>query len=85
MLADPQSGAPELPWGVAILGGDILDTPIARAALERGGHLRVGLEDDPLGPPNVEQVQKAVALCAEVGRPLATPEQAREMLGMPAR
>ncbi len=28
-----------------MLGGSLLDTPIARAALERGGHLRVGLED----------------------------------------
>lgn len=75
----------DLPWGVAELGGNILDTPIPRAALERGGHLRVGLEDDPSGPANVEQVQKAVALCAEVGRPVATAEQAREMLGLPTR
>jgi uncharacterized protein (DUF849 family) len=77
--------APDLPWGVAILGGNILDTPNARLAVEAGGHLRVGLEDDPLGPPNVEQVQKAVALCAEVGRPVATPAQARAILGLPAR
>jgi uncharacterized protein (DUF849 family) len=76
--------AAELPWGVAILGGNILDTPIARLAVEAGGHIRVGLEDDPLGPPNVEQVQKAVALCAEVGRPVATPEQTRVILGLPA-
>jgi uncharacterized protein (DUF849 family) len=79
------AGAPELPWGVAILGGNIMETPIARAAIERGGHLRVGLEDDPSGPPNVEQVQKAVALCAEVGRPVATAEETRALLGMPAR
>jgi uncharacterized protein (DUF849 family) len=78
-------GAPDLPWGVAILGGDILATPIARLALQRGGHLRVGLEDDPSGPPNVEQVQEAVALCAELGRPIATPDQAREILGLPRR
>jgi len=75
----------DLPWGVAELGGSIFATPIARAALERGGHLRVGLEDDPSGPPNLEQVQKAVALCAEVGRPIATTEQARDILGLPAR
>lgn len=75
----------DLPWAVTELGGNILDTPIARLALERGAHLRVGLEDDPTGPPNVEQVQKAAALCAEVGRPVATPEQAREILGLPTR
>ncbi|HEX7094310.1 MAG TPA: 3-keto-5-aminohexanoate cleavage protein [Acidimicrobiales bacterium] len=75
----------DLPWGVAQLGGDVLATPVARLALERGGHLRVGLEDDPSGPRNVEQVQKAVALCNEVGRPVATPEQTREILSLPSR
>ena len=37
-------------WAVAVLGGSLLDTPIARAALERGGHLRVGIEDWDDGP-----------------------------------
>ena len=59
-------------WAVAVLGGSLLDTPIARAALERGGHLRVGIEDWDDGPANVEQVAAAVALCDEVGRPVAT-------------
>lgn len=72
-----------LPWGVAVLGGAILDTPIARLAVERGGHLRVGLEDDGSGPRNVAQVERAVALCAEVGRPVATAVQARSILGLP--
>jgi uncharacterized protein (DUF849 family) len=76
-------GDAPLPWGVAVLGGSILDTPIARPALERGGHLRVGLEDDGSGPPNLEQVQRAVACAAEVGRPVATAEQARMLLGLP--
>ena len=42
-----------------MLGGSLLDTPIARAALERGGHLRVGIEDWDDGPANVEQVAAA--------------------------
>ena len=75
MLADTP-----LPWGVAVLGGSIFDTPIARRALERGGHLRVGLEDDAGGPANIDQVQRAVALCEQVGRPVATCAQARELL-----
>lgn len=77
----------ELPWSVAVMGGDLLTTPIARAALERGGHLHVGLEDH-LGdttPTNLELVRDAVALCAEVGRPVATCEQAADLLGLPAR
>jgi uncharacterized protein (DUF849 family) len=74
-----------LPWGVAVLGGDLLSTPVARLAVERGGHLRVGLEDDPSGAPNVEQVQRAVACCAEVGRPVATAGETRRILGLPSR
>jgi uncharacterized protein (DUF849 family) len=69
-----------LPWGVAVLGGALLDSPVARRALDRGGHLRVGLEDDGSGPPNVEQVQRAVALCEQAGRPVASCAQARELL-----
>jgi uncharacterized protein (DUF849 family) len=61
-----------IPWAVAVLGGSLLDTPVARLALERGGHLRVGIEDWDTGPPNVEQVAAAAALCADVGRPVAT-------------
>ena len=70
-------------WAVAVLGGSLLDTPIARAALERGGHLRVGIEDWDDGPPNVEQVAAAVALCAEVGRPIATIAETEELLRLP--
>ena len=75
----------DVPWGSTVLGGSILDTPIARLTVERGGHLRVGLEDFGDGPSNVAQVQRAVALCEELGRPVATNAQAREILGMPAR
>ena len=34
-----------LPWSVAVLGGDLFATDLPALALERGGHLRVGLED----------------------------------------
>ena len=77
-------GDAEIPWAVAVLGGSLLNTPIARAALQRGGHLRVGYEDDQLGPPNAEQVTAAAALCAEVGRPVASIADAEQILGLPA-
>ena len=35
----------DLPWSVSVWGGDLFDTPVARRALERGGHLHVGLEE----------------------------------------
>ena len=77
-------GDAPVPWAVAVLGGSLLDTPIARAALERGGHLRVGIEDWDDGPPNGEQVAAAVSLCAEVGRPMATINETEELLALPS-
>jgi uncharacterized protein (DUF849 family) len=77
-------GDAPVPWAVAVLGGSLLDTPIARAALERGGHLRVGIEDWDGGPPNVEQVAAAVALCVEVGRPMATISETESLLRLPS-
>jgi uncharacterized protein (DUF849 family) len=67
-----------------VLGGDLCATPIARAALERGGHLRVGLEDFDRGPVNAEQVTAATQLCNEVGREVATVPEAARVLGLPA-
>ena len=74
-----------LPWSVSALGGDILATPAARRALELGGHLKVGLEDHAgdRTPSNEELVAEAAALCADVGRPVATPLQAAELLRLP--
>jgi uncharacterized protein (DUF849 family) len=75
-----------LPWFSAVVGGDLVETPVARATVEQGGHLRVGLEDH-VGdrvPTNVELVHEAAALCSDVGRAVATPSQAAAILGLPA-
>ena len=78
-------GGCPLPWSVAVLGGDVFENGLARAALERGGHLRVGLEDfaGSRTPTNLDLVHEAARLCAEVGRPLATPADAAKILGLP--
>lgn len=76
-------GEAELPWAVAVLGGSLLDTPIARLALERGGHLRVGLEDHMDARSNRAEVERGRALCEEMGRPLATPAETEGILGLP--
>jgi uncharacterized protein (DUF849 family) len=75
----------DVPWAVAVLGGDVVDVGIARIALERGGHLRVGLEDfaGARQPTNEELVQEAVAVANEVGRPVATCDEAAKLLGLP--
>ena len=77
----------DLPWSVSVWGGDLMATPVARLALERGGHLHVGLEEhfDPdVKPTNVELVEQAVALAASVGRPLASSADAVRMLALPS-
>src|SRR4051794_35663875 len=76
-----------LPWSVSVWGGDLMATPVARLALERGGHLHVGLEEhfDPATKPtNVELVEQAVELADDVGRPLATSADAISLLDLPA-
>ena len=77
----------DIPWSVSVWGGDLLQTPVARMALELGGHLHIGIEEhyDPeRTPTNVELIEETKALCAAVGRPLATFAQTRQILGMPA-
>ena len=75
-----------LPWLVSAQGGDVVACGLARLALERGGHLQVGLEpsaDRTRG--NVDLVRDAVALAAEVGRPVADCAGAARLLGLPER
>jgi 3-keto-5-aminohexanoate cleavage enzyme len=63
-----------LPFTVSLFGDPVLDGPLARAALERGGHLRVGAEDAAgiSALTSAEMVAAAAALAADVGRPVAT-------------
>ena len=74
-----------LPWSVAVLGGDLIASGLVRRALERGGHLRVGLEDHagPRTPTNEELVREAVRAAEAAGRPVATCAQAAHMLRLP--
>lgn len=62
--------------------------PFARMAADMGGHVRVGLEDSlyiergVLAVSNAQQVEKVRALVEAQGRQVATPAEAREMLGL---
>ena len=78
-------GDAPLPWAVAVLGGSIFETPLAGMALERGGHLRVGLEDDPKAKSNTDEVARARSLCAAHGRSLASSEETTSLLCLPKR
>jgi uncharacterized protein (DUF849 family) len=72
--------APGSPWMVAGLDVDIL--PLAGAAAARGGHVRVGLEDAPLGSTrsNLEWVQAARSAILAAGSSLASPAEVRRAL-----
>jgi 3-keto-5-aminohexanoate cleavage enzyme len=56
-----------------------------------GGHVRVGLEDNiyvskgVLAKSNAELVEKAVRIARELDREIATPDEAREILGLKGR
>ena len=58
--------------------------------ISSGGHARTGLEDnlridrDTLAPSNAALVKRTVALCDKYERPVATPAQARSLLGLAA-
>jgi 3-keto-5-aminohexanoate cleavage enzyme len=60
---------------------------MARLAIERGAHVRVGLGDNPVEadgsrPTNAELVARVVELAAAAGREPATPDEARAILGV---
>ena len=62
--------------------------PLAAAAIAMGGHVRVGFEDNlyiekgVLAKSNGELVEKVVRIAKELGREIATPAEARRILGL---
>lgn len=79
---------PEASWSVCAIGRAQL--PINVAALAMGGHVRTGLEDNLYYrrgelASNEQLVARLARIAAEVGRPVATPDEARTILGLKAR
>ena len=80
---------PASTWTVAGIGAAQL--PLATLAMLLGGHVRVGFEDNvdyrrgELATSNAQLVQRIVRIAAELDRPVATPDEARAILGMPRR
>jgi 3-keto-5-aminohexanoate cleavage enzyme len=75
-----------LPWMVTAIGRH--NFPMMAVTLALGGHIRTGLEDVVYVAPgeyaesNAQLVTRARTLCETIGRPVATPAQAREILGI---
>jgi 3-keto-5-aminohexanoate cleavage enzyme len=79
-LAMFEEHAPGAQWMVAGLMADL--TPVIATAVERGGHVRTGLEDAPLGSErgNVELVAATAAAIRRSGGKLATAADVRHAL-----
>ena len=78
--------APGSKWCAAGIGPAQLT--INEWAIAKGGHTRTGMEDnvrldrDRLAPSNAALVKRAVEICARHERPVATWQQARQILGL---
>jgi uncharacterized protein (DUF849 family) len=88
--ADRLLGEENYQWSV-IGAGYPAEFHLAALSIIMGGHVRVGLEDNifvskgVLAKNNAELVDKAVRLVRELGREVATPDEARQMLGLKGR
>ena len=72
------------PWSVCAVG--LNEWPMTTMAIIMGGHVRVGLEDNIYLSPgvqaksNAELVEKVVRISKELGREIATPDEAKAIL-----
>ena len=80
-----------LPQDVIWAGGGIgvFQLIVNSAAIIMGGHVRVGLEDNIWYDhhkkelsTNEKSIRRIVRIAAELSREIATPEEAREMIGL---
>ena len=78
--------APDAQWCAAGIGRDQIT--LNDWAVSAGGHARTGLEDnvridkDTLAPSNAALVKRVVELCDKYDRPVATWQQARDILDL---
>ncbi len=78
--------APGAAWCAAGIGPNQI--VVNEWAIAAGGHTRAGLEDNvrldrkTLAPSNAALIRRAADLCEKYGRPVASPEQARRILGL---
>ncbi len=80
-----------IPQGCTWTAAGVGQFPVATAAILMGGHVRVGFEDNVYlskGVParsNGELVEKAVRIARELSREIASPDEARAILGLKPR
>jgi uncharacterized protein (DUF849 family) len=85
--ADRLFGADNFQWSV-IGAGYPAEFNVCTLSIMMGGHARVGMEDNifvergVLAKSNAELVEKVVRIARELGREIATPDEARKILGL---
>ena len=90
-MADQIPGGPEGPASWQVIGVSRDQWKLLAAALNLGGNVRAGLEDNLYLPDgemarsNGELIAKARTMAEDVGRRAATVAEARQMLGLPSR
>lgn len=81
-----ESLPPGSTWSAIGIGKN--EFTLGAAAVSMGGHVRVGLEDNVflsrgvLAKSNAELVEKMVRIACDMGREVASPSEAREILGL---
>ena len=90
--ANLQRMVDQLPDGAEfnVIGFGPHQLPLTTQAMILGGHVRVGLEDNSYLrkgelATNEALVERAVRIAEELGRPVASPAEARDLLGVPSR
>jgi uncharacterized protein (DUF849 family) len=72
----------------SVLGAGAAQMPLATTASQMDGHVRVGLEDSlfisrgKLAESNAQQVAKIKRIVEDLGSEVATPDEARDILGL---
>ena len=81
---------PRANWNMSCMDPSVYWSVVAHS-IALGGHVRIGMEDCPylengeFATTNARLVEKAVRIAQEVGRAIASPDEARQMTGLPER
>ncbi len=81
---------PRVNWNLSVMDA-ATQWRLLPLAIAMGGHVRVGWEDNPYLPDgtlserNAQLVEVVVRMARDIGREVATPEEARAIVGVPER
>lgn len=77
-------------WNASVMEPELAWKMLTVAIIE-GGHVRVGMEDNPFvrsgeyATSNALLVDKIIRIAREIGREIASPEEARAIIGLPPK